>query len=402
MEEVFEIEFSDLQIIILKSLENGEKYGNEILSFVKEFNDDFKDIKTNYLYGVLKKLEVSEIITSYWGNSEIGGKRHYYHLTDVGEKILEQNKDSISDKHEKSNNAYAQNVELFDEDDVGKKDSFWHNDENDKQAKGDCSILPDSHYTQSKDAVVQSHSAEIRSTEIDYKDILGDLYITEKDEKKVSQNESSEIATKNSKSKISNSKNESVQLEKENTIDTRVVNENLKKRSNETKDYSGFGIKVKSHTKVSEYENPDHLYTLSSKLYLFDSLIIFAFAIIETIASFFIMQNLGILEYNTLSVFVIFGAICALLPIMACISFILKPNKKKKNTFELQTTSLFRFVLSAIFVVFVLSLNFLAGMTNLNQVHYIYYWLLPFIVALNFCVEPFIRKLLMSTNKFNA
>lgn len=401
MEEVFEIEFSDLQIIILKSLENSEKYGNEILSFVKEFNDDFTDIKTNYLYSVLKKLETSEIITSYWGNSEIGGKRHYYSLTEIGKRLLTEHKDKITNKKDNSSNTYTQKVESFDEDDIGKKDSFWHNDENDKKTRGDCSILPDSHYTQSKDAVTKSQPAEIRTTEIDYKNILGDLYITDKDDRKVSPSESSDTSTKN-KPKNSSSKRDIISADKEDIEEAKIVNENLNKRNIETKDYSNFGIKVKSHTKVSEYENSDHLYTRASKLFLFDSLFLFTLTIIEIVASFFIMQKLGILEHNTLSVFIVFGAICALLPIMGCVSFMMKPNKKNKNAFELQSTSLFRFVLSAIFVVFVLSLNFLAGMTNLNQVHYIYYWLLPFIVALNFCIEPFIRKILMSTNKFNA
>ena len=41
-------------------------------------------IKQPTLYTVLKKLEKSKFIASYWEDSEIGGKRHYYKLTEYG------------------------------------------------------------------------------------------------------------------------------------------------------------------------------------------------------------------------------------------------------------------------------------------------------------------------------
>ena len=48
------------------------------------------DVKLPSLYSNLHKLESDGFITSYWENSEIGGKRRYSALTEKGRKYIEE------------------------------------------------------------------------------------------------------------------------------------------------------------------------------------------------------------------------------------------------------------------------------------------------------------------------
>lgn len=76
--------------IILESLMTGQKYGYEIIKEVEEKTNGKVKLKQPSLYSSLKRFETKKIITSYWGDSEIGGRRHYYLLTDYGKKYCEK------------------------------------------------------------------------------------------------------------------------------------------------------------------------------------------------------------------------------------------------------------------------------------------------------------------------
>lgn len=75
--------------IILESLMTGQKYGYEIIKEVEEKTNGKVKLKQPSLYSSLKRFESKNIITSYWGDSDIGGRRHYYLLTDYGRKYYE-------------------------------------------------------------------------------------------------------------------------------------------------------------------------------------------------------------------------------------------------------------------------------------------------------------------------
>ena len=82
---------SNLNVIILKSLMDGDKYGYEIIKEVEEKTDGQLVIKQPSLYSSLSRMEKQKFITSYWRDSDIGGKRHYYSLTDEGRDEFEKN-----------------------------------------------------------------------------------------------------------------------------------------------------------------------------------------------------------------------------------------------------------------------------------------------------------------------
>lgn len=70
--------------IILKSLVDSDKYGYEIIKDVEKYSDGKITLKQPSLYSSLSRFEEKKFVTSYWGDSDIGGRRHYYHLTNEG------------------------------------------------------------------------------------------------------------------------------------------------------------------------------------------------------------------------------------------------------------------------------------------------------------------------------
>ena len=75
-----------IDTIILKALFEGDKYGYEICKEVEERSGGTYELKQPTLYSCLKRLESQKLISSYWTDSEIGGKRHYYKLTELGKE----------------------------------------------------------------------------------------------------------------------------------------------------------------------------------------------------------------------------------------------------------------------------------------------------------------------------
>lgn len=75
--------------IILNVLKNGNKYGLEIIKEIKTLTNGQLDVKLPSLYSNLHKLESDGYISSYWENSEIGGKRRYSALTEKGFKYVQ-------------------------------------------------------------------------------------------------------------------------------------------------------------------------------------------------------------------------------------------------------------------------------------------------------------------------
>ena len=74
----------NIDTIILKTMLEEDKYGLDIIKEVEQRSNGTYELKQPTLYSCLKRLENQELISSYWLNSDIGGKRHYYKLTEKG------------------------------------------------------------------------------------------------------------------------------------------------------------------------------------------------------------------------------------------------------------------------------------------------------------------------------
>ena len=122
---------------ILECLLDGDKYGYEIIKEVKDKTDGKVVLKEPSLYSSLKRFEQKGYISSYWGDSDIGGRRHYYSLTEPGRKYflnLKSPKDvSIDDEPEQTDVEQISieniNEEIYniEEDNVNVDDSSYIN-----------------------------------------------------------------------------------------------------------------------------------------------------------------------------------------------------------------------------------------------------------------------------------
>ena len=74
---------------ILSTMANGDKYGYEIIEEIKQKTGI--EIKQPSLYSSLKRMETQKLVSSYWKDSAIGGKRHYYCITNDGREFLKNN-----------------------------------------------------------------------------------------------------------------------------------------------------------------------------------------------------------------------------------------------------------------------------------------------------------------------
>jgi len=79
-----------IDTIILRSLYDGDKNGNEICLDIDDKSGGQYEIKQPTLYSALKRLETSGFVKSYWASGDVG-RRRYYKLTDDGKQICEDN-----------------------------------------------------------------------------------------------------------------------------------------------------------------------------------------------------------------------------------------------------------------------------------------------------------------------
>ncbi len=106
--------------IILRTLSNGDKYGYEIIKEVEEYSDGKIKLKQPSLYSSLTRFEEKGLVSSYWGDSDIGGRRHYYHMTDAGFAyykihVLKETSDNESDEVEDDDIESQEELECIDE-----------------------------------------------------------------------------------------------------------------------------------------------------------------------------------------------------------------------------------------------------------------------------------------------
>ncbi len=86
----------NIDTIILKTMLDEDKYGLDIIKEVEQRSNGTYELKQPTLYSCLKRLENQQLISSYWVNSDIGGRRHYYKLTDKGREFYNQKQEEWS------------------------------------------------------------------------------------------------------------------------------------------------------------------------------------------------------------------------------------------------------------------------------------------------------------------
>ena len=82
------MQLGNLNLLILKSISKSEKYGLEIIDDISQETNGQVIVKQPSLYSGLRRLEQRGLITSRWEDSDIGGRRHYYSITNLGKTEL--------------------------------------------------------------------------------------------------------------------------------------------------------------------------------------------------------------------------------------------------------------------------------------------------------------------------
>ncbi|GFZ32625.1 PadR family transcriptional regulator [Clostridium zeae] len=79
-----------IDILLLSLIEKEDLYGYEIAKRLKEKSNELYSMGEGTLYPALQRLEKKDLIHSYWSDSETGGRRKYYSITENGRKKLSQ------------------------------------------------------------------------------------------------------------------------------------------------------------------------------------------------------------------------------------------------------------------------------------------------------------------------
>lgn len=82
-----------INTIILRTLDERDKYGYEIINEIEEKSHGQYTLKQPTLYSALKRLESQGYIKAYWKTDEVtsGGRRKYFTLTELGREFSEKN-----------------------------------------------------------------------------------------------------------------------------------------------------------------------------------------------------------------------------------------------------------------------------------------------------------------------
>jgi PadR family transcriptional regulator, regulatory protein PadR len=76
-------------LLVLGVLREGELYGYEIASRIRERSGSFIDPGEGWLYPALHRLETAGALEASWRESGIGPRRRYYRLTQTGMRMLD-------------------------------------------------------------------------------------------------------------------------------------------------------------------------------------------------------------------------------------------------------------------------------------------------------------------------
>lgn len=77
-----------IDIMLLSLLSKQDSYAYELAQQISAVTGDEYTIKQTTLYSAVKRLEESELVTSYPGTSDSGKQRTYYRITETGKENL--------------------------------------------------------------------------------------------------------------------------------------------------------------------------------------------------------------------------------------------------------------------------------------------------------------------------
>jgi len=179
---------NNINTLILSALKDKSLYGLEIIKNIQEETKGKLILKQPSLYSSLRRLETQGFVSSYWSDSELGGKRHYYNITPMGLEHLKK-KLSLNEAEETFFNDTAQQI-LKDKSIVMEEKNLFT-----EVNKNDIEELNTEHDTNKQNIKEQDKNnnlPEQNIQELNIKNENKELKIQELNEKQTEQSEQSE------------------------------------------------------------------------------------------------------------------------------------------------------------------------------------------------------------------
>jgi len=501
---------NSINTLILSALKDKSLYGLEIIKSIQNDTNGELVLKQPSLYSSLRRLETQGFVSSYWTDSDLGGKRHYYNITPTGlqylkkklsvsqaeenffndkaqqlsnKKELEKDEESIKQyapiKHSGSfsdvmrkyvapknkypeyelnkttKNINAEEQNPFEPTTQGKptEEQTTKAEQTEETLKNDTKILfpdvdSDLDFNKLLDDDISNNFKQNEAlpenkfgSDINYKDILGDLYLDEEEvtpiisttpkrespyEKNTNEknketnnddlkvlNKSREYAKQFASMLTSKDTNENPFAQKEtpvnpnsikllediskrhkektaqkNIVDNEITDENtpIKNIDNEENSNQIISTETKIARTPPTISKENTKYILVNKLRIISQLILSTIMIFSVAILFiiYLTQNwLGLEQY------ILFGSALFIILLMLLIRFIQYkkyPDQKIRKKVKWGTNLLYRVITTVLLIIFAISINLLIGMNEFFRYDYLLRWLLPSLLLLNITV----------------
>ena len=79
-----------MALLVLKLLEDGDKYGFQMASELRQRSEDVGQLEAGTLCSLLDSLEEKGLVIAYEREAAAGKPRRYYHLTKAGKAALRE------------------------------------------------------------------------------------------------------------------------------------------------------------------------------------------------------------------------------------------------------------------------------------------------------------------------
>ena len=161
------------------------------------------------------------------------------------------------------------------------------------------------------------------------------------------------------------------------------------------------GIKLRLYSKNAYTKTNQVNYINYSLLSLVKGWIVWFIMLAEIILTAVVLHTNQLLPVNHISFYYWAGGITLLYPIYYTLAYFVDPYRKVASTFKLSISLFNKFLAMLINIIFVFAINLFFGMTSLNQLFYLSYWLLPIILSSNYIISTLIYFILLKGKKFS-
>lgn len=382
-----------IDTIILYSLTDGDKFAQQISDDIEQKSNKEYKINQATLYSSLKRLESLKYVSAYWNDIE-NGRRKYFHLTDNGKNVINQNLESW--KYSKK----IINMLLVKDDEETFKETKVNSvidNKNDLPICVNSTQLQDK--SSDKDCFLRDEDCKIdNKTDVNEKsdlDINFRAILSALINNPLKKNEKS--ATLNSSTIVDDNKSEDVTKFNEIIKD----NQDIKSFSkSDTIDFSDLkikaaeeGYKIKISSKDSAYPNGA---IKINKVNFISSLIIFLLSLFEFSA--ILLTKTDALIFNAFYIST-FGIIVILPFLISLFSFIRLPNKTTSKKIHADSI-LSCFIVAFNIILIIFAIAFLSEIQLSNQDSLFKFIIIPSLFMLNSILYFTIRYMLSKSNKF--